>query len=167
MWQCKESLRNSKYLFGIFDKLRGLSIYINCITYFTYQWFYRIFAILGKRLWTIVHHTLVVVLHAEITDMSSGIFIEVMSMTGYYILPINFNILISLRRRLLMIESQSMQQLMDNNTMCYTFRCVKIKDLNQYRITYISDIIICSFHILYRWLTWPPCRLPTLDQQPE
>lgn len=63
----------------------------------SYQRFNGRLAILRERLRTVMHYTLIIILHAKVGYMCACVFVEVVRMPIEYILPVDLHVLIAFR----------------------------------------------------------------------
>lgn len=76
-----------------------------------------------------MHDALVVVLDAKVGDVGACVLVEVVGMAVQDILPVDLHILVALRGALLMVEAQSVQQLVHDHTVSDTFGRIEIQYL--------------------------------------
>lgn len=62
-----------------------------------------------------MHNALIVILHTKVGDMCARVLVEIVCMAVQDILPVDLNVLVTLRGALLMVEAQSVEQLVNHN----------------------------------------------------
>lgn len=76
-----------------------------------------------------MHDALIVVLDAKVGDVGAGVLIEVVGVAIQDILPVDLHILVALGGALLVIEAQSVQQLVNDHAVSDTFGRIEIEYL--------------------------------------